>query len=378
MHKVLRILDPHPGKAMHGMHPLVGMDVGPSPKRHVLHQRQRIQRQHFQIVGDGFVLVLPTSLWLLLRMHGRWSGVSRHCPRLIPLPARPNELHARLLQLVPCIVEVGLETDIQRLLREQGGDDIRIYRPNHLGHQGTHRNGLGHYPNASFALAARVQQCALDSHQRRRHVGLVVHQIEREYRIGIAVWQRQEICPADEEIAVKVADAHAPRAANAHHGLERRVLGQAPDQLALETRTVGLVSKAGIGVQRPCGNLGQVRQARDVNVRPRKEEHVHADLRPRELHRRILVPIHGGPEKLDLVGCAHDGDVLAGNKRSVPQTRQYALKDAHLSANVLCDSECRLERRTEARILGSGLVKHAGQIFQKNINDLPRLLQIHQ
>ena len=361
------------------MHALVGVDVGASPKRHVLHQGQHVQGERCQIFGDGFHLTFGTtsSVWLLPG-HGRRRRVSRHGARLVPLLAGAHQIDAGLLQLVPRIVEVALDADVQRLLGEEGGDGAGVDGTDDLRHRRAGRNGLRHDANAPFALAARVQQGALHGDHGRRDVRLVVHEIESEHGVGRAVGQRQQVRPAHEEVAVEVADAHAPGAADAHHGLEGGVERQRPSQLALEAGPVRLVAEARVGVQGPRGDLAELRQAGRVDVGAGEEEHVDADLRPRELHGRVLVPGRAGAEQLDLVVGAHQAHVLARDERAVPQRGQDALEDAHLPADVLGHREGGLERGAEARAFGGGLLEHAGQAVEKGVDDVPALLQVDQ
>mmetsp|Transcript_17016 Transcript_17016/g.36680 ORF Transcript_17016/g.36680 Transcript_17016/m.36680 type:complete len:490 (-) Transcript_17016:10-1479(-) len=156
------------------------------------------------------------------------------------------------------------------------------------------------------------------------------------------------------------------------------MLRQCPTKLALKPRSIRLVAESRIGVQSPRGNLGQIRQRRHVNVRAREEEHVHADLRPAELHRRVLVPSRRRTEQLDLVRSAHDLNILAWCQRAIAERGQYALENAHFASNVFGHCERRLERRSEACILAPGIFKHARQIFEKDVNNIPTLLQIDQ
>mmetsp|Transcript_24139 Transcript_24139/g.51695 ORF Transcript_24139/g.51695 Transcript_24139/m.51695 type:complete len:261 (-) Transcript_24139:1365-2147(-) len=126
------------------------------------------------------------------------------------------------------------------------------------------------------------------------------------------------------------------------------------------------------------GDPRQLRQGGHVNVGPGKEEHVHANLRPREFHGGILVPVCGRPQELDLVGRAHDGHVLAGGQRPIAERGQHALEDAHLAADVLGDSEGRLERGAKARVLRGIPLEHGGEILEEDVHDLPALLKVDE
>lgn len=85
----------HACHQMPSLDTFVWMHIRAATKRHILDERQCIQRQETQIIGNKFITV-PTTRLLLLSWWW-WHRVPRDSP-FVTTSCRPNHFHAHLLQ----------------------------------------------------------------------------------------------------------------------------------------------------------------------------------------------------------------------------------------------------------------------------------------
>ena len=185
---------------------------------------------------------------------------------------------------------------------------------------------------------------------RTRHVLFVVRQVKGKHRIRVAVGQRQQVGTTNEKVSVKVGDAHAFGATNAHDGFKRGRGRQGFVELGFKARRVVRFVKVDVRVHGTRGALGQFTQRRQIHILVRKQIHVNANLLSTKFHSCILVPGNFRFEQLDFIRRTHNTGLLPRFQSAITEIGQNRLKDGHFTTNLLHDGKGRLERRSEARL----------------------------
>lgn len=168
-------------QSMHRLDTFVGMNIGTTSKRHILQQREGVQRQQLQIFRN-----------IRFGCFGRGSGlvgISRNDALVTP-ECSTEDIEAGLLETGAGIQQPRLERHLEGLTRQQTHERFHIDALDNLAHQSGDGQGLCQHPDPTLTLTGRKQERALDGNHPSTHTGLVVGKIESESGIGRAIRQR--------------------------------------------------------------------------------------------------------------------------------------------------------------------------------------------
>mmetsp|Transcript_8916 Transcript_8916/g.20835 ORF Transcript_8916/g.20835 Transcript_8916/m.20835 type:complete len:390 (-) Transcript_8916:493-1662(-) len=205
-----------------------------------------------------------------------------------------------------------------------------------------------------------------------------MHDIERKRVVGVAIRQREEVSPANEEVAVEVGDAEAPCAADAHDSLEAGRAQQAPLELGLELDAVAARVEGGVVLEGARSVLGQARERRHIRVLRGEEEKVDADLEARELDGLGLVPLLARVEHDVLLVRTQRAWVLAVLESRLADARQVAQEHHHLTADVALDAVGCDEGGAERAIELASRCKHRRERVEQRVNDVAAVGEVDE
>mmetsp|Transcript_32611 Transcript_32611/g.85988 ORF Transcript_32611/g.85988 Transcript_32611/m.85988 type:complete len:286 (-) Transcript_32611:1075-1932(-) len=260
------------------------------------------------------------------------------------LSATSSDWRAMILHMQSTSTLMGarvwrVEWAAERRRRGMAGHGVLLCSPlDYLARYLSHRDGHRVHTDTALAVGCRVEQRRLHRDQIRREHRVVMHDIERKRVVGVAIRQREEVSPANEEVAVEVGDAEAPCAADAHDSLEAGRAQQAPLELGLELDAVAARVEGGVVLEGARSVLGQARERRHIRVLRGEEEKVDADLEARELNGLGLVPLLARVEHDVLLVRTQRAWVLAVLESRLADARQVAQEHHHLTADVALDA----------------------------------------
>mmetsp|Transcript_23723 Transcript_23723/g.67114 ORF Transcript_23723/g.67114 Transcript_23723/m.67114 type:complete len:258 (+) Transcript_23723:1118-1891(+) len=255
-----------------------------------------------------------------------------------------------------------LQGRVQRDVRQHGRRGLHIHGVEDVVSILRSDARVGVHPDAALPLAVRVQQRTLHVHHRFGCDVLLHVEGYGKGLVGVAVRNHEQVCTSDEQVAVELRDLPAPGDADSHDGLPPHVPRQHVLQLVSQLQARRLYVEVRVVTNVATGVLRERRDRGQVDVLLRSQEHLHGDLRARELRAEVLVAVVHGPQKLDFpVGAQQPRVVAGGLQGQIAHTGDAGAEDHHLAPDVLHGHEGGLDGGAHAGLIGLRFSEHRGQ-----------------
>mmetsp|Transcript_71503 Transcript_71503/g.192540 ORF Transcript_71503/g.192540 Transcript_71503/m.192540 type:complete len:288 (-) Transcript_71503:836-1699(-) len=272
-----------------------------------------------------------------------------------------------------------LQGRVQRDVRQHGRRGLHIHGVEDVVSILRSDARVGVHPDAALPLAVRVQQRTLHVHHRFGCDVLLHVEGYGKGLVGVAVRNHEQVCTSDEQVAVELRDLPAPGDADSHDGLPPHVPRQHVLQLVSQLQARRLYVEVRVVTNVATGVLRERRYGSQVDVLLRSKEHLHRDLRARELGAEVLVALAHRSQKLDLSVCAQQSRVVPGRLQGkLAHARDAGTEDEQLAADVLHGHESTFHGGAHARLVGLRVPEHRGQGVQERVDLVSALREGHQ